>query len=266
MSVSSTATDHHQPSCDALERSTPVLADAIRRAPGDVRPAKMRWTNAEIAAHMYASVVESHMVVRGVPSRYDGSGPTAELDEQMVAGVEERDITVLADLVEQATARFLSDVRALCGDDPVSIPRATISTTVGLLAADHHLHGGQFAETAGTHWAGNVADLHAPLSTILPYAFDPESARGFTGSYLLRLTGCAPIPYAVVDGQLRRELDGRPDCTVTADPQTFLRMGIGVVSQLRAAATFKIRAGGRKPWLVTRIASLFPPIPHGGVL
>lgn len=265
MSSSPTATDHHQPSCDALERSTPVLVEAMRRAPADVRPTRMRWTNAEIAAHMYASVVESHKLVRGIPSLYDGTGPTAELDEKMVASVEERDVTVLADLVAQTTAQFLGDARGLSGDEPVGIPLATVATTVGLLAADHHLHGGQFAETAGVRWQGDAADLHAPLRAVLPFAFDPDGAIGFTGSYTIRLVGCAPLRYAVRDGELLPDPPERTDCTITADPQTFLRMGIGTVSQLRAMLTFRVRASGRKPWLASATSRLFPPIPHGGV-
>jgi hypothetical protein len=52
---------------------------------------------------------------------------------------------------------------------------------------------------------------------------------------------------------------------MTADPQTFLRVGIGVVSQLRASLTGKLRAGDRKLWLGFAVPRLFPPIPHGGV-
>ena len=66
--------DHHQRACEALERSAPLLVEAIRRAPGSVRARKMRWTNAEIAAHMYASVTEALKAVRGEPSLYDGVG------------------------------------------------------------------------------------------------------------------------------------------------------------------------------------------------
>ncbi|HEX3930889.1 MAG TPA: hypothetical protein VHW64_09305 [Nocardioides sp.] len=265
MSMSPTATDHHQPACDALERSTPALVEAIRRAPAETRPARMRWTNAEIAAHLYASVVESHKLVRGVPSAYDGAGPSAELDEELVAAVEERDLSLLAEMVDKATHAFLGDLRALSGVDPVSMPRARVSTLVALLAADHHLHGGQLAETAGGQWNGAPADLHAPVSMLIPYAFDPDAAEGFTGSYTLRLTGVVPIRYAVVDGELQDEAPELTDCTISADPQTFLRLGIGAVSQLRALATLKVRAGGRRPWLARSTTRLFPPIPHGGV-
>lgn len=266
MPVSPPVIDHHEPACNAVERSTPVLVESIRCAPGTVRPARMRWTNAEIAAHMFASVTESEKAARGVPSVYDASGPTVALDEQMVAQVAERNPDVLAGMIDQATAQFLSTVRARPGDDPVAVPRASVSTLVGLVAGDHHLHGGQFAETAGLPWTGRVADMHATLSTVLPYAFDPLAARGFHGSYLLRLEGVDPIRYAVEDGVLHLDVSGPTDCTMTSDVQTILRLGIGVVSQLRATLTGKLRAGGRKPWLALATNRLFPPIPHGGVL
>ncbi len=61
------------------------------------------------------------------------------------------------------------------------------------------------------------------------------------------------------------DVAGRTDCTLTSDVQTFLRVGIGVVSQTKAALTFKVRPTGRKPWLAFQVDRLFPAIPHGGV-
>ena len=105
------STDHHQRACEALERSAPLLAETIRDAPGGLRPTKMRWTNAEIAAHMYASVVQAGKAVRGEPSLYDGVELSAELDERMIAEVPERDTRVLADLIEEGTASFVTAAR-----------------------------------------------------------------------------------------------------------------------------------------------------------
>lgn len=225
----------------------------------------MRWTNAEIAAHMYASVVQAGRAVRGEPSLYDGVELSAELDERMIAEIPERDTRVLADLIEEGTASFVRAARAHAGHEPIGLPRATVSTIVGLLALDHHLHGSQFSETSGSVWGGRVADMHSPLRAVIPYAFDPMAARDFHGSFRLRLRGVEPVTYAVDNGRLSLDSDGRVDCTMTADPQTFLLVGIGVVSQLRAALTGKLRAGGRKPWLASAFPRLFPPVPHGGV-
>jgi putative sterol carrier protein len=259
------STDHHRRACDALERSAPLLVGAIRKAPGQVRPTRMRWTNAEIAAHMYAFVTQAGKCVRGEPSLFDGVELSAELDERMVAEVPERDTAALADLVDEATASFVATARAHAGPEAVSLPRATVSTLVGLLALDHHLHGGQFSATAGSVWSGRVADMHSPLRAVIPYAFDPLAAPDFRGSYRLRLRGVEPVTYTVDGGRLELDGGGRVDCTMTADPRTFLLVGIGVVSQLRAALTGKLRAGGPKPWLASAFTRLFPPIPHGGV-
>ncbi len=225
----------------------------------------MRWTNAEIAAHMFASVTEASKAARGEPSLYDAAGPTVALDEQMVAQVTERDPALLAEMIAERTAAFLAAVRGRSGIELLAAPRTTLATSVGLLAIDHHLHGGQFAETSGLPWAGRVADLHSALSTVLPYAFSPDAARDFRGSFTLQLRGVEPVRFAVEGQRLRTGVTGPTDCIITADPQTFLRVGIGVVSQLRAALTGKMRAGGRKPWLARALPRLFPPIPHGGV-
>jgi hypothetical protein len=225
----------------------------------------MRWTNADIAAHMYASVAEAGKAVRGEPSLYDGVELSAELDERMIAGIPERDVTVLADMVAESTASFVAAARAHDGHDDIGLPRATVSTIVGLLALDHHLHGGQFSQTAGAPWHGRVADMHSPLRAVIPYAFDPAAARTFHGSFSLRLRGVEPLTYSVADGRLEMDPGGRVDCAMTADPQTFLLVGIGTVSQLRATLIGKVRVGGRKPWLALAFPRLFPPVPHGGV-
>ena len=265
MSTASSSVDHHQRACDALERSTPLLVEAMRRAPSEQRPRGMRWSNAEIAAHMCAFVSEAEKTVRGEPSCFDGVELSAELDERMIATIPERDTRVLAGLVEERTASLVAAARTRGGHEAISLPRASVSTIVGLIALDHHLHGGQFSDSARTVWRGDVADMHSPLRAVVPYAFDPMAAQNFQGSFGLKLRGVEPLTYRVSTGRLEMDASGPVDCRMTADPQTFLLVGIGVVSQVRAAMTGKLRAGGRKPWLAVAIPRLFPPVPHGGV-
>ena len=93
----------------------------------------------------------------------------------------------------------------------------------------------------------------------MPYAFDDPAARGFTGSYSLRLRGVEPVRYTVRDGQLQMDRAGPTDCTISTNTQSFLRVGIG-----RAALTGRRRPCGRKPWLAFKVDTLFPAIPHGG--
>ena len=127
----------------------------------------------------------------------------------MVAEVSERDTAVLADLIAEGTASFVAAARMRAGYDAISLPRASVSTLVGLLALDHHLHGGQFSETAGSAWHGRVADMHSPLRAVVPYAFDPKAAKNFRGSFSLRLQGVEPLTCPVADGRLEMDPDGR---------------------------------------------------------
>lgn len=264
MTTTPTEVDQHAAVCAELARTTPLLCDVFARSQAGARPTRMRWTNAEIAAHMLASVTEAEKALRGQPSAYDVE-PSAELDERMVASVAERDPGVLASLLRDRTASFISAASGARGTDPLRAPRGTVGALTALLALDHHLHGGQVAETSGDRWTGEVADLHPAMSAVVPYAFDPEAARGFRGSYALRLRGMEPVTYSVDDGRLTMDVPGRADCVLRTDVPTFLRMGIGAVSQARAALTGRMRVGGRKPWLAAKVNKLFPPIPHGGV-
>lgn len=264
MTTPPAALDPHTAVRAALARTTPLLCAVFAHCDARARPTRMRWTNADIAAHMVASAAEAEKVVLGEPSAYDAPA-SAELDEQMVASVPERDPAVLSRLLEERTASFLRTVSGLDGDQPLGAPGGSVGVLTALLALDHHLHGGQVAETSGSAWTGEVADLHPALCTVVPYAFDPAAARGFHGSCALHLRGVAPVTYAVEDGRLEVGVPGRPDCVVRSDVPTFLRLGIGTVSQVRAALTRRVRVGGRKPWLAGRTTRLFPPLPHGGV-
>jgi hypothetical protein len=111
---------------------------------------------------MYALVTQAGRAVRGEPSMFDGVELSAELDERMIAEVPERDTRVLADLVGEGTALFVTATRAHAGHKPIGLRRSTVSTILGLLALDHHLHGGQFSEASGSVWGGRVADMHSP--------------------------------------------------------------------------------------------------------
>lgn len=264
MTTTPTGVDEHAQVCAALARTTPLLCDVFEHCQGDRRPTRMRWTNAEIAAHMLASVTEAEKAVRGQPSEYDAE-PSVELDERMVASVAERDPVVLARSLRERSTSFVATVSGLEATAPLRAPRGTVGVLTALLALDHHLHGGQVAETSGEGWTREVADLHGALSAVVPYAFDADAARGFRGSYALRLRGVAPVTYSIDDGRLTMGGTGRADCTLTSDVPTFLRLGIGVLSQPGAVLTGRMRAGGRKPWLAGKVNRLFPPIPHGGV-
>jgi len=48
----------------------------------------------------------------------------------------------------------------------------------------------------------------------------------------------------------------KADCVITADPVTFLLLGLGRVPQLPQILRGRLRAGGRKPWLAAKFGTL----------
>jgi putative sterol carrier protein len=257
--------ERHETVCVALDRTTPLIVDVVRGMRREARPPGMTWTNRDVAAHLVASAAEAEKAALGLPSLFDGVGPNAAVDEKLVASTQEQDPRALADALEAGTRSFVAALRSRDGSTPVNSPRATVSVLGSLIALDHHLHGGQIAESSGSAWTGAPADMKQPLRTVLEYTFDPEAARGFHGSFELRLKGVAPVRYAVHDGEVTLDGIDRVDCVLSSDPRTFLLYGIGVISQTRAILTGRLRASGRKPWLARSLSRLFPAVPHGGV-
>jgi len=261
----------HAAVCAALASSTPVIADIVAGADMNRRPHRMSWTNAEIALHLALTASELTKAARG--ESYCGEdGPSAATDEALVATCAERDPKVIADLIRENLGTFLATVTSMDPTTPVkggSLPWNSGATTVGVLASlltlDHPLHGGQIAETAGKTWTEPPTGLPAALGTVMPWVFNPAAAEGVNARYSFRFRGTEPFRFAVDNGVLTVGGDGPVDCRVTADPETFVRLGIGVVSQGRAILTGKMVATGRKPWLATAIKRVFPDVPHGGV-
>jgi putative sterol carrier protein len=48
----------------------------------------------------------------------------------------------------------------------------------------------------------------------------------------------------------------KADCVITADPVTFLLIGLGRIPQFPQLLRGKLRAGGRKPWLAGKFGTL----------
>jgi hypothetical protein len=96
------------------------------------------------------------------------------------------------------------------------------------------------------------------LVPIIPLFADPKTASNFTGSFELRLRKGPSVLIAFDQGAVTAgPKDGRSaDCVINADPAAFLLVGYGRTSQWGPIMRGKLLAGGRKPWLALRFASL----------
>jgi hypothetical protein len=81
--------------------------------------------------------------------------------------------------------------------------------------------------------------------------------RTTNASFELRLRGAPRYRVAIANGTGVVTVAGeKADCVITADPVTFLLLGLNRVPQLPQLLRGKLWARGRKPWLAAKFGTL----------
>jgi len=243
---------------------------ALLRGSGDgtARVPGMRWTVAEVGAHVVQSAVNAREVLAGARSPYLEVGFDAAVDERLVAALPERDPARLATLVETECDALAEALVGRSEDEVLGvIVDLTPASLRAILALDHMLHGTQIAAATGRPFEVPAQMMRDCAALVLPSLASTAAARGLTATFSLRFRGACPLLYGWEDGRLWIE-DGRErriDCFVSADPRAFLLNGIGLYPVWKAALTGKLVSYGRRPWLSLKLPALIPAVPHGGV-
>ena len=128
-----------------------------------------------------------------------------------------------------------------------------------LLLGEQVVHGLDIARAARVRWQVESRDalLIAPgVLSIAPQYLRP-SAAAVRASFELRIKGASRYRLAVDRGTaVVTDVGEKSDCVITADPVAFLLLGYGRISQWSPIMRGKLRAGGRKPWLAMKFATL----------
>ena len=244
--------------------------DPAARVPG------LTWTAAETAAHVVADLREHTAILAGTwraPEAADEAGGQrgpaergAVANQAQLDAFPERDLIVLADLVEEAAAAFTAALASRPGREPVvtanGVPMDP-ATLVAVMLGEQLIHGLDLARSAGRPWPVSRGDALRVIPGMMAIAgdyLDPDAARSLRVSYELRF-GPGDRYRFVVDGPTAAATPvegalGRPDCVITADPVAFLLVGYGRSGQWSAILRGQLRAGGRRPWLAQRFSSL----------
>ena len=240
------------------ERTSKRVADLIRSAPDPAaRVAGLDWTVAELAAHL-ASLTERYDPFVRNTGRPDFETMPA-LNAQENAPFAGRSLEELARIIERGTASLL----ALCtsGDAPARFfdIESDCASAIALWVEELVVHGLDFARTAGKPWSISRSEALISLAGtlhVLPKFVDPVTTRGKRTVFEFRLRGGPTVAVAFDDGTatITEGRAAQADCRVSADPVAFLLVGLGRRSQWRAAATGKMLAFGRKPWLALQFA------------
>jgi len=247
------------------------IADSSASVPG------LAWSAGQTAAHVVADMGEYTEVltrhVNGETAEFDipdGSPARARnsANDRHLVDVPERDMRRLADRLEKTAAKYLAaaaDIAATDASHRVELLTADglvlePAVMTGLLLGEQLVHGLDIARAAHRPWSIEPDDALLVLPAVLslvPKYLRPTRTKNTNISYELRLRGAPRYRLAIADGKGVVTVAGKKaDCVITADPVTFLLLGLNRVPQLPQLLRGKLRAGGRKPWLAAKFGTL----------
>jgi len=267
----------HRATLDALGHAVARSAELWRGLDNggdnpDASVPGLTWTAAETAAHVIGDLRDYAEALTRYANGYmthadrqpeSPSRLSAVVNARHLAAVPERNLARLADMLEETAATYLAAATAADTSVAVSTPNGLVitpPTMTCLLLGEQLVHGLDISRTAKVRWSISPQDalLVIPgVLTIAPEYLRPSRAAGLRVSYELRMRGGSRYRMAVNDGTAVVTVAGqKADCTITADPVTFLLLGYGRIGQWSPIFRGKLRAGGRKPWLATKFATL----------
>jgi putative sterol carrier protein len=262
---------------DAVARSAQLwrsIADPAAPVPG------LAWTAAETAAHVIGDMreytealtrrVNGDRTALEIPDESPARARTAVNDRHLI-DVAERDPRRLADMLEQTVASYLAvatDIEAT--DTLATSERAAILTADGLvlepavmtclLLGEQLVHGLDIARAAHQPWTIDPDDALLVIPAVLslaPKYLKRSRTKDLNISFELRMRGGCRYRMAITNGTGVVTAAGeKADCVITADPVTFLLLGLGRVPQFTQLLRGRLRAGGRKPWLAAKFGTL----------
>jgi hypothetical protein len=223
---------------------------------GDADVPKLTWTASECAAHLVTATRGMTNTAGGAPAPEATAGGIAAVNDERVAGLDERDPSRLAELLVEECRSFLDEVGRRPTGQPVRWYQREIAFDVAhltcLLVGELVVHGLDIARSAGRPWPIRRPDALLAMSGVLPLLpayVDRERSAGLDARYGLRLRSGLRVGLAFADGELTIEAPpaGPIDCHLSVDPTTYLLVSYGRQSQWSGILTGRIVAWGRRP-------------------
>jgi uncharacterized protein (TIGR03083 family) len=272
----------------ALEHASERAAALVRQgAPLDGPVPGLGWTKAQLVAHLCAICEAFASTLRGEDfvERFGpefvgsyGSGPTlraavAATNAKVVRDASFQAPVAAADALTSGAAALLAAFSShpdLSARRPAPWYGPEVALPVGsllsLAVSELLVHGHDLARAVGADLrpsaataASATAVAAAVMSEMLPRMLDERSARGFTGSFEVRVRGGERFVLRIADGRAWSEPAGSRDvdCVLSLSAYHALLMGYDRVPAWRVIASGKAWAFGHRPWLGPRFDRLF---------
>lgn len=262
---------------NALSHTSGRLAELLRSLPDTgATIAGSTWTVGDTAAHVVMNLRHATFAAAGravpwaegatsAPGTPRGVG---ELNARAVTVEAERHPRALAGMLGTAVGDFLAGSAKLPPDHPIPSPyyqgemALDLAGLTGIQLAEVLVHGYDIARVTGRPWPIAADDARLALRAALPLtpAFvNPETARGHTGGYDLRIRGGPRVVFRFADGHASlEEPGGAPvDCHVLAEPVALLLVMYGRIPQWEPIAKGRLLTWGRRPWRALGFMRLF---------
>jgi uncharacterized protein (TIGR03083 family) len=250
--------------CSVIDELSARVAGMIRAAPDPSAPAVGEWSLKELAAHLaaMAGLQRSYAAGEGSPVRsFEG---IAAFNEERLRGHAAEELPQLADRIEGGMKETVEELRGAGAERVVPWIGGVQITTgdlAGIILGELLVHGHDVARAAGGSWSIDPAHANVvfeAVAPLMPHYVDEDEARGFSGTFDVRMRGGPRRLLVFDDGRLSiEEPDGRSvDCHISADPTAFLLVGYGRMGPVAPALTGKMLAWGRRPWLGFKLPRL----------
>lgn len=256
----------------AVARAGPRVTDLLRQATRPEAPALGAWDLTQVATHLSHAVDAVAAMSAGGGNLIADISGLPVLSQVMLDGEGRRPLADLADRIDASVERFLADMEtaATAGGDTshgwlIQGTEMPLSTLTCHVLNELTIHGRDIAVAEGVAWP--IDRAHAALilqGFVFPSLHtlgramvvqEVAGAKRARFEVALRGDGRAWLVFDRGDFRVEAAPQGTVDCKLSVDPEAFLLVAWGRVSQWSAIPRGQLLASGRKPWLGLQMRS-----------
>lgn len=255
----------------AVAQAGPRLTAMLRSATKPEAPALGDWDLTQVATHISHAVDTVSAMTTGGGNILEDISGLPILSQVMIDGEGRRPLPELADRIDASVSRFLAgmETAAVTGDVSASWmikgSEMPLSALTCQMLNELTVHGLDVARAEGVPWS--IDKGHAslimqgfvfPALHTLGRAMVVQEKAGTKRARFevhLRGDGHACLVFDRGDLSVEAMPQGKVDCKLSVDPEAFLLVAWGRISQWSAIPKGQLLASGRKPWLGLQMRS-----------
>jgi uncharacterized protein (TIGR03083 family) len=255
----------------AVARAGPRLTAMLRSATKPEAPALGEWDVTQVATHVSHALDAITAMTRGGGNLIADIEGLPVMSRVMLEGEGRRPLSELADRIDASVTGFLAPMEAAAATGDTSHSWLIQGTEMPLSTLTCHMlneltvHGRDIAMGLGLPWRIDKGDaalvlqgfVFPALHTLGRAMVVQEKAGDKRARFEVRLRGDGRAWAYFDNGDFSVEgsPQGRVDCTLSVDPEAFLLVAWGRISQWSAIPKGQLLASGRKPWLGLQMRS-----------